>query len=298
MGASSWIILSAFLMLADAASVSSAGATENSGRATDDVQKVTDDVLSIYRARLEDELSAYRARLKDDPPSDYTPRQNSGAGSEPQPPLKSDIASTRQPVPKIDARPNYEAKAQEIQARAQKKLDDDERNWKRLTNSVCVGCGTPSQPVKAAPVTPGDVLARHSAPSRDPVAQTPETTAAPPPVRVAAAPQKRVRYAKLRRQLLSQTRSVPSVRQRSRPTTRYARLRRQLLSQTRPVARIHHGSQRALLHPAWGHRRLARSRVRYAGQAWRARRASWRAQRVVGIRRRVRCLWEQLGKLS
>ena len=286
MGVHSWIILSTFLMLANVATDSSARAAENGGGTTDDASKVADDALSIYRVRLEDELSAYRARLKDDPPSDYTPRQNSGAGSESQPPLKSDVASTHQPFPKIDARPSYEAKAQEIQARAQKKLDDDERNWKRLTNSVCVGCGTLSRPVKAAPVTPGDVLARHSAPSRDLVAQTPDTTGATGSARVAAAPQKRLRYARLRRQLLSQARLVASVRQRSRLTPRYARLRRQLLSQTRPVARIHHGSQRALLHPAWGHRRLAHLRVRYAGQAWRARRASWRSQRLVGIRRR------------
>ena len=67
MGVHSWIILSAFLMLANVAMGSSARAAENGGGATDDAPKVADDALSIYRVRLEDELSAYRARLKDDP---------------------------------------------------------------------------------------------------------------------------------------------------------------------------------------------------------------------------------------
>jgi hypothetical protein len=280
MGSSSWIILSALLMLANVATGSSARSAENVGGTADNGPGASEDGLSTYRARLEDELSAYRARLKDDPTSDHALRLKDGdAGTGLQPPVKSDATSARRPLPEHDAPSVY-------QARAQKKLDDDERAWKRLTNSICVGCGSPSQPAKTAPVTPGNVLARPSAPSGDLVAQRPATAGATAPARVAAAPQKRLRYARLRRQLLSQARPVANVRQRSRLTPRYARLRRQLLSQARPVARIHHGSQRALLDPAWGHRRLARSRVRYAGQVWRARRTSWRAQRVVGIRRR------------
>src|ERR1700712_3387511 len=102
MGANSWIILSAFLMLANAAPFSSARAAENGGGTTDDAPKTSEDVLSAYRARLDDELSAYRARFKDDPTSDHAPRQKgSEAGSGLQPPLKSDVASTHQSFPKI-----------------------------------------------------------------------------------------------------------------------------------------------------------------------------------------------------
>jgi len=241
MRASKWAILSAFLMLTDAASVSSARAAENGAGAADDALKDQDDKLSAHLERLERELRSRNAL-----------RQKGSAGPEPQSPVKDDVASTDRPLPQNDA-------AQGYQERVQKKLDDDERSWKRLTNSICVGCGTPSQLMKAAPVNPGEVLARHSAPSGDLVAKALETAKTATHVRVAAASRKRLRYAKLRRQLLSRTQRVAHIRQRSRT---------------------------ASLHPAWSDRHVARARIRYAGQALRTRRAQWQTRKVAAIRRR------------
>ncbi len=241
MRASSWIILSAFLMLTDAASVSSARAVENDSGTVDDALRSADD-----------KLSAYLDRFKDDPQSNNALRQKRDDGPKPLSPVKAGAASTHQPLPQNDATPDYRSVVQ-------KRLDDNERSWKRLTNSICVGCGTAHQPVKAPPVNPGEVLARHSPPSGDLEAKAPETAKNTSPVRVAAAPRKRLRYAKLRRQLLSQTQRVAHIRQRSRT---------------------------ASLHPAWSARHVARARVRYAGQALRMHRAHWQTRKVVAIRRR------------
>ncbi|KAB1070742.1 hypothetical protein [Methylobacterium planeticum] len=283
MRASGWVILSAVLMLTNAVSFPPARAAEGAEGTTDVALKPTDEALSLARDRLRDELTSYRSRLKDDPPAYAAPRRTQGAGTEPAP--RDDLASLRRPDPKPGVL-NDEVRTQDLQARAQRKLDDDERRWKQLTHSICVACGTSSPPVRTAPVTPGDVLARRpSPPTRDPVSQPSETAQASGSGPVAAAPQRRLRYAKLRRQILGQSRPVAGLRQRARLTPRYARLRRQLLSQARPIGRIHRRSQHALLH-ASGHRRLARARLRYAGQAWRARRVLARAPKVASIRRR------------
>ncbi len=241
MRASSWIILPVFMMLADAMLVSSAGAAENDGGNAGGAPRSQHDKLSADLDRLVEDLRVKSAL-----------RQKREAGPEPRSPVETDAASTHQPLPQNDATPDYRSVVQ-------KRLDDDERSWKRLTNSICAGCGTAHQPVKAPPVNPGEVLARHSLPSGDLEAKASETAKNTSPVRVAAAPRKRLRYAKLRRQLLSQTRRAAHIRQRSRT---------------------------ASLHPAWSDRHVARARVRFAGQALRMYRAHWQTRKVVAIRRR------------
>ncbi|GJE45400.1 hypothetical protein AEGHOMDF_4594 [Methylobacterium soli] len=96
----------------------------------------------------------------------------------------------------------------EKQHRLSQKIEQDERNWKRLTSSICAGCGLPSHSSGQGRVTPGDVLAKSSMPSRNQVseARTVAQAEASRPTLVASVLRPKVRYVKLRRQLLRQTR--------------------------------------------------------------------------------------------
>ncbi|MDR7038909.1 hypothetical protein J2X36_003681 [Methylobacterium sp. BE186] len=155
-----------------------------------------------------------------------------------------------------------EVTIQAYRTRAQRKLDEDERAWKRITASICSGCGA-SAPGRAVPVTPGEVLARTA-----PAARTAETAenAGPvtgDPVRTTEARAPRLRYARLRRQLLGQPRA-PVARSRLateqaaaagrrkaayavRRHLRYAAYRRHLLRQARAAAEIRRRARYARL---------------------------------------------------
>ncbi|GEP05360.1 hypothetical protein [Methylobacterium oxalidis] len=219
--------------------------------------------------------------------------------------LRRETGQQAEPARRLGEAPSTEEAISAYQARVQKKLDDDERTWNRITTSICSGCGVAVRGARAASVTPGDVLARQ-APAAGALARAP--AAEPAGTRLAEAARPRLRYARLRRQLLGQPQHADSgqkagqkaaaeaavaarpkvagqrpVASAARKRLRYAAYRRQILGQPRAIAGIRRRVRAAWLRPGGSlHRtRQARERMlltrRYEGKS---RRAAMRARLV------------------
>ncbi|AWN40201.1 hypothetical protein [Methylobacterium durans] len=204
----------------------------------EDVPKSTADLLAEYRARLNlDPLPGAPSQAKVDP----APETRRSA------PL--DLTAMPESIPNMETVSAY-------QRRAQKKLDESERSWKRITSSICAGCGTSVPPVRSVTVNPSAVLARRlppsepavssaelrvspmsravtdvaagdgpgrAAPKADRVADaqpvatgTVAAAKAARPARVAAAPVKRIRHAQLRRHHLTRKQLAARAARRAR----------------------------------------------------------------------------------
>ncbi|MEA1833886.1 hypothetical protein U8607_17505 [Methylobacterium durans] len=185
--------------------------------------------------------------------------------------LRRETGLQAEPTRTIAETPSTDEALSAHQRRVQKKLDDDERTWNRITTSICSACGVPGRGSRAASVTPGDVLARQ-APAGGTLARA--TASEPTGTRLAEAARPRLRYARLRRQLLGQPRLAEAG---TGVGTEAAVAARSAGAPRRPVASA------------------ARKRLRYA--AYR-RRILGQPRAVAGIRRRVRAAWLRPGSLA
>ncbi|AWN40187.1 hypothetical protein [Methylobacterium durans] len=185
--------------------------------------------------------------------------------------LRRETGLQAEPTRTIAETPSTDEALSAHQRRVQKKLDDDERTWNRITTSICSACGVPGRGSRAASVTPGDVLARQ-APAAGALARASASEATG--TRLAEAVRPRLRYARLRRQLLGQPRLAEAG---TGVGTEAAVAARSAGAPRRPVASA------------------ARKRLRYA--AYR-RRILGQPRAVAGIRRRVRAAWLRPGSLA
>lgn len=132
-------------------------------------------------------------------------------------------------------------------------LTDGDAMWKRLSTSICIGCGGEQRP-QAVAVAPEDALLRRPLPAS--AVATKEPTVAPASstseVKVVAAQPVRVRYTSTQRQA-SRRRVQMAVRARQR-------------------------SRLAALRAARKQRRLAQARLRYASQPSQTRRVQQQAR--------------------
>lgn len=109
------------------------------------------------------------------------------------------------------------------EARLKNILDRDEKSWKRLSASICAGCGAPPPPLEIASATPSYVRARREAAAAAP---SPTTTASTSVTRPAS-----VQSAALREYEGTPSRTVRSkpnhirLTAKARRYARYARLR-------------------------------------------------------------------------
>jgi hypothetical protein len=129
------------------------------------------------------------------------------------------------------------------EARLKNILDRDEKSWKRLSASICAGCGAPPPPLEIANATPSYVRAQREAAAAPP---PPATTASKHAARPAS-----VQSAALREYEGARTRVVRSssthvrLTAKARRYARYARLR--LIRHQRRLALLQAQRRHALL---------------------------------------------------
>jgi hypothetical protein len=140
------------------------------------------------------------------------------------------------------------------QARMKRTLDRDEATWKRLSNSICTGCGSAPKPLIIAPPA--------FAAAASPGTETPAGKVREPAIAEAA----------------TQPRSRSALQQRSR--ARYASARRQVRSHTRLTSRARRHARYALLRRVRDERRIARSAAQYASRLPRITRSHRRTRLV------------------
>ena len=147
------------------------------------------------------------------------------------------------------------------QARMKKTLDRDEATWKRLSSSICTGCGSAPKPLIIAPATITTMVPSGAEPSAAKAKEPEVAQAATPP------------------------RSRSALQQRSRP--RYASARRQVRSHTRLTSRARRHARYALLRRMREERRIARSAARYASRMPRITRSHRRTRLVAAAGNRL-----------
>lgn len=143
------------------------------------------------------------------------------------------------------------------EARMTNILDRDEKSWKRLSASICTGCGSPPPPLEIARATPSYVRAQREAAA---ATSSPATTTSPSAERPAS-----VQSAALREYEGERTRAVRSkpnhvrLTARARRYARYAHLR--MLRHQRRLALLQAQKRRHALLASRAHRHAHRVRL-------------------------------------
>ena len=149
----------------------------------------------------------------------------------------------------------------EHQVRMEKTLDRDEATWKRLSSSICTGCGPAPKPLIIAPPAFGPLVPSSAEPAAARAKEPEVAQAATPP------------------------RPRSALQQRSRP--RYASARRQVRSHTQLTSRARRHARYALLRRMREERRIARPAARYASRLPRIARGHRRPRLVAAAGNRL-----------
>ncbi|MER2269233.1 hypothetical protein [Methylobacterium oxalidis] len=219
-------------------------------------------------------LAEYRARLKLDAGAaadEVSPEARAAA--------RLDAATRPESLPNIETVSAY-------QRRSQQKLDESERSWKRITSSVCSGCGTAAPAARSVTVNPAAILARRLPPAEPAV--TAQARIAPalapalaPAVAASAEPGTPGRLARVRPEpaaeapLVVATGAVPAAKAKTEKPARVAAVARKRhasarhavvrhrLTRKQIAARAARRARLALLRTARRHKQVARPRLRY-----------------------------------
>ena len=224
-------------------------------------------------------LAEYRARLKLDTGAaadEVSPEARAAA--------RLDAATRPESLPNIETVSAY-------QRRSQQKLDESERSWKRITSSVCSGCGTAAPAARSVTVNPAAILARRLPPAEPAV--TAQARIAPalapalaPTVAASAEPGTPGRLARVRPEpaaevpLVVATGAVPAAKAKTEKPARVAAVARKRhasvrqaavrhavvrhrLTRKQIAARAARRARLALLRTARRHKQVARPRLRY-----------------------------------
>jgi hypothetical protein len=114
---------------------------------------------------------------------------------------------------------SYEARA----ARLKNTLDRDEKTWKRLSASICTGCGSPPPPLEIDRAGPLSLPTHREADTRTPDTEKTASTSATQPASIKSAALQEHRKGRTR--VVRSTRSSVRVTARVRRYARYAHLR-------------------------------------------------------------------------
>ncbi|GLS63483.1 hypothetical protein GCM10007888_18640 [Methylobacterium oxalidis] len=219
-------------------------------------------------------LAEYRARLKLDAGAtadEVSPEARAAA--------RLDAATRPESLPNIETVSAY-------QRRSQQKLDESERSWKRITSSICSGCGTAAPAARSVTVNPAAILARRLPPAEPAV--TAQARIAPalapalaPTVAASAEPGTPGRVARVRPEpaaeapLVVATGAVPAAKAKTEKPARVAAVARKRhatvrhavvrhrLTRKQIAARAARRARLALLRTARRHKQVARPRLRY-----------------------------------
>ncbi|MGH1570477.1 hypothetical protein ACRAWG_07100 [Methylobacterium sp. P31] len=114
-------------------------------------------------------------------------------------------------------------RAASYQARFKNMLDRDEKTWRRLSASICTGCGSPPPPLEIAKATPLYLRAQRAVEVGTPGPETTASASAAQPAATQSAARQEHREGRSR--VVRSTRSSVRLTARARRHARYARLR-------------------------------------------------------------------------